>query len=52
MTEPSPLPLGERGLRFGNLRKARALSFLVDIRSEGWVDGFVVIRGGDMGELG
>ena len=44
MIEPSPLPLplGERGLRFGNLRKARALSFLVGGRS----------GGRELGELG
>jgi len=48
---PLPLPLGERGLRFGNLRKARALSFLVDRRSGGGVDGFIE-EGGEEGELG
>lgn len=39
MIESSPLPLlfGERGLRLGNLRKARALPFLVDGRSDGGV---------------
>ena len=41
LIEPSPLPLpfGERGLRLGNLRKARPLPFLVDGRSEPGVSG-------------
>lgn len=49
MIEPSPLPLplGERGLRLGNLRKARPLPFLVDGRSDAGVSG-----GGELGELG
>lgn len=49
MIEPSslPLPLGERGLRFGNLRKARVLSFLKDERSAGGVD-----EGRELGEFG
>ena len=40
MIEPSPLPLplGERGLRFGNLRKASALSFFVNGGSEAEVE--------------
>jgi hypothetical protein len=44
MMEPSPLPLpfGERGLRLGNLRKARALPFL-DAEKSG---------GGELGEMG
>ena len=40
--EPSPLPLpvGERGLRLGNLRKAAsALPFLADGRSDAGVGG-------------
>lgn len=47
MMEPSPLPLpfGERGLRLGNLRKARALPFLG--RSDAEEGG-----GGELGELG
>lgn len=51
MMEPSPLalPVGERGLRFGNLRKPKALSRFVNGRSETGVVG-----GGDekLGELG
>jgi hypothetical protein len=49
MIEPSPLPLpfGERGLRLGNLRKAKALPFLVDGRSDAGVGGCE-----EWGELG
>lgn len=50
--EPSPLPplpLGKRGLRFGNLRKASALSFFVNGRSE---VGVVESGDGGLGELG
>ena len=49
MIEPSPLPLlfGERGLRLGNLRKASALPFLVNGRSDAGVGGFE-----ELGELG
>jgi hypothetical protein len=51
MMEASPLalPVGERGLRFGNLRKPKAFSRFVNGRSETGVVG-----GGDrkLGELG
>lgn len=53
MIEPSPLPLplGERGLRFGNLRKASALSFFVNGGSEAGVVGGGEERLDELGEI-